>query len=293
MKKFEETATSGRLPGVFCPECGAHRGHLLGCSRESPALRLEPARLPEVPVATAPEPSERRRLLAFPFAWGLAWALVSTDFGAFLGRTFAGMWLHELGHASAAWLSGHWALPLPWFTFHFGRSVLMSAAVFGLAFWLVVRGRRRAVPSLVWAGGALAVVALLAHALKPTAQEQFFTFAGEAGAMVFGAGLATTFVFPPTVKALKGGLRWGWLALGTVAWADATHLWWLSRRDPANLPFGLEGGTTSDATKLVDQFHWDEAAMIARYLWLAGVCLFGALLVWGRALSRTRSPGRP
>jgi hypothetical protein len=55
-----------------------------------------------------------------------------------------------------------------------------------------------------------------------------------------------------------------------------------ARRDPANLPFGLENGIESDATRLVDRFHWAEDVMISRYLLLGALCLLAALaaLAW-------------
>jgi hypothetical protein len=118
--------------------------------------------------------------------------------------------------------------------------------------------------------------------------------------MLFGAALASSFLLPPTVKALQGGLRIGWLVTGAIAWADAMHLWVLARRDPANLPFGLENGMESDATKLVDRFHWAEEVMISRYLTLGTVCLLAVLAAWAWALRRatiaappTRARSRP
>jgi hypothetical protein len=186
----------------------------------------------------------------------------------------------------AAWLCGQWAEPLPWFTWTFGRSPLVTVLLFGGLGALGWYGQRLKSTWLLATAGSLTVIAAGCHLLSETNQTVFFTFAGEAGAMLFGAGLATAFLLPPVVGALRGGLRWGWLVIGAVSWADATHLWVLARRDPANLPFGLENGTESDATKLVERFHWDEDVMVTRYLVFAGVTLAFALLAWGRVLWR-------
>lgn len=275
---------------MACSECGAHQGHLLGCSQADvrfKQLGVEPVRSSLATESDADESAfERRRLWAFPLAFLGAWALVSTSLGAFIGRTCFGMWLHELGHAVAAWLCGQWAVPLPWFTWTFGRSPLVTVVLFGGLGALLWYGHRLKVPWMTATGGAVTVIAAGCHLLGESTQALFFTFAGEAGAMLFGAALSTTFLLPPAVGALRGGLRWGWLVIGAVSWADATHLWVLARRDPANLPFGLENGTESDATKLVERFHWEEDVMVTRYLVLAGVTLGLALVAWAFATWR-------
>jgi hypothetical protein len=264
---------------VGCPECGARSGHLFGCSKVDPAF-LVPAAPAEV---FAPEvPDERRRLVAFPLVFVGAWLLVSTELGAFIGRTFFGMWLHELGHASAAWLCGRFAVPLPWVTITFGRSWLFTLV---LVVGLTLLFRQGRAWQRVWMQAlavSLGAISVWGHLSSEAHQELFFTFAGEAGAMVFGAALASAYLLPATVKALQHGLRTGWLVIGAIAWADATHLWVQARRDPANLPFGLENGIESDATRLVDRFHWAEDVMISRYLLLGALCLLAALaaLAW-------------
>ena len=277
---------------MACSECGAQRGHLLGCSHAEELVRQPaPAFLLTEHEAEQDERAiERRRLWAFPAVYLAAWALVSTDLGAFIGRTCFGMWLHELGHTLAAWLCGQWAVPSPWFTWTFGRSPLVTVAVFGAFGALLWHGLKRKVPWMVATGAALLAVAAGCHLLRESSQELFFTFAGEAGAMLFGAALSTAFLLPPTVRALRGGLRWGWLVIGALSWADATHLWVLARRDWANLPFGLENGIESDATKLVERFHWDEGAMVSGYLAIAAVTLAGAMLAWAFTVKSSTFP---
>jgi hypothetical protein len=73
--------------------------------------------------------------LAVPGALVVAALVDHTELGAFLLRTFFGMWLHELGHAVAAWLCGFPAFPGPWFTpMAEERSALFALAIMaGLA----------------------------------------------------------------------------------------------------------------------------------------------------------------
>ena len=58
----------------------------------------------------------RLRTWAIPAALVLAFVLVSTGPGHFLLRIFFSMWVHEVGHATAAWLCGYLAFPGPWLT---------------------------------------------------------------------------------------------------------------------------------------------------------------------------------
>jgi hypothetical protein len=258
---------------MACRECGAERGHLLGCSQSSVQLRA-PADLPPLAerpaeddaAETAPSAFEQYRLFAFPAVFALMWLVSATGFGRFVLRTFFGMWLHELGHASASWLTGRWALPLPWFTFSFERNVLVSVLMFGGAAALVRFGWRRR-SRVTMALGALWLVATLAGHLTPTAlQQPFFTFGGEAGAMVFGVLVSCGFLLRSPLRLFQGGLRWGWLVIGAASWADAFRLWWECRTDDEQIPFGLEDGWPSDASRLVDEFGWDAGAMVQRFV---------------------------
>src|ERR1700682_5419788 len=66
--------------------------------------------------------------------------MVSTGAGHFLVRVFVSMWVHELGHATTAWLCGFPAFPGPWLTpMAESRSspfgFLVFAAIAAGAFW--------------------------------------------------------------------------------------------------------------------------------------------------------------
>src|SRR5437764_571263 len=58
----------------------------------------------------------RIRAWAIPSALLFAFLLVSTGPGRAVVRIFFSMWVHELGHAVAAWLCGVLAVPGPWRT---------------------------------------------------------------------------------------------------------------------------------------------------------------------------------
>ena len=170
----------------------------------------------------------RLRTWAIPVALLAAFLLVSTGPGHFLIRVFLSMWVHEIGHATAAWLCGFPAFPGPWLTpMAQSRSALFGFLVFavigGAAYWSWQAGRRRLGAALV----ALLAVQLFCTLLLSTARaRQFIVFMGDGGCLVLGSLLMLT-VYAPEESALKRGwLRWGFLVIGAASFADAFAQWW-------------------------------------------------------------------
>src|SRR3954471_2206666 len=90
----------------------------------------------------------RLRTWAIPVALLGSFLLVATAAGHFLVRVFLSMWVHEIGHATAAWLCGILAFPGPWLTpMAQSRSglfgFLVFAAIAGTAYWSWRVERRR------------------------------------------------------------------------------------------------------------------------------------------------------
>ena len=103
-----------------CPRCGIVIAKFRRAGGESiGAVVLPPLHLATHAVTGAPEQesaarSERfARAIALPLALLFAWLAVKRSPGAV---RMLSMWVHESGHAVAAWLCGYWAWPGPWFT---------------------------------------------------------------------------------------------------------------------------------------------------------------------------------
>ncbi|MBL8918389.1 MAG: hypothetical protein JNJ54_05980 [Myxococcaceae bacterium] len=237
-------------------------------------------------VASTPSAWEQYRLFAFPAVFGLMWLVSATGLGSFILRTFFGMWLHELGHATAAWLTGRWALPVPWFTFSFGRSLIVSALMFGGGAALARFGWQRRSQTTMGLGAVWLMASLVGHLAPTSFQEPFFTFAGDAGAMVFGALVSCGFLVRSPLRIFQGGLRWGWLVIGAASWADAFRVWWGSRTDADQIPFGIEDGWPSDPSRLVDEFGWDTRTMVQRFVAVGVLSLSGATAAFVSAVIR-------
>src|SRR5947209_946456 len=291
-----------RVEAEDCPRCG-----VIYAKAEAHARALGDGA--PVPVSDATTPAWngdaedaalelRLRAIAVPLALFVAVVLVSSGFGHFLVRTFASMWVHEIGHAAAAWLCGYLAFPGPWFTpVANERSpilVLALAAALAYGTFRCWRGERR--------GAAAALLALVALQLgctlfvRAAAARQFIIFAGDGGCLVLGTLLMATVYAPREGAIRRGWLRWGFLAIGAVSFADAFALWWGARSDYDLIPFGQnEGSGLSDPTVLTELFGWTTGALVRRYVVLGCVCLVALAVVywWGlaQALRSRRNEG--
>ena len=227
------------------------------------------------------------RRLALPVMLALAAVIHLTALGPMLLRNFFGMWLHELGHASAAWVCGRFAVPVPWMTYasddrSVGVTVAMLLLTGGLGVWSF-RQRRW------WAVGvstALVVLCLFCTATLSTRAVQVFgIFSGDAGAMVFGVGLMSTFYARRESRLVQGALRWGFVWWGAAAFVDSWATWVAARRDMAEIPFGVEevGGQAlpgeyqvQEAQRDVDQedrgFRDTDMRWMASIVWAFALC---------------------
>jgi len=221
-----------------------------------------------------------------------AWVLVSTGPGRAVVRIFFSMWVHELGHAAAAWLCGFLAVPGPWRTLTAsGRSPVFAALLSAALIYAIVQswltGRRRAAFC-----AAAALLLQLSCTLLPGARAAtaLIVFAGDGGCLVLGALLMASLYAPAEGAIRRGWLRWGFLVIGAGAFADAFEQWWSARTDPDRIPFGMnEGVGPSDPSVLSDQYGWSASLLVHRYVALGCVCLFALACLYAAGLRRARA----
>jgi hypothetical protein len=230
------------------------------------------------------------RILALPLTLLLARLVAGT--GLRIVAAMLAMVLHESGHAITAWLTGRWAVPLPWVTPH-GQErswaiVLLVTAVIGFAGFLAWKMER---PRWLLAAAALLLLQLIVLTLPAEAMIIFF---GDGGALVLATLLMATFYAPRESRLYKSwGLRWGLLVIGALSFMHVFLMW---RGPLEDLPFGeIEGVSLSDPSLLTEMYGWTVLQMVDRYVRLGTVCLAAllALYVWGLAsayLELRRSP---
>jgi hypothetical protein len=220
------------------------------------------------------------RIFALPLALLLARLVAGTPLR--MAAAMLAMVLHESGHAITAWLTGRWALPLPWVTPH-GQErswlivLLVTAAILfgGFLAWKTERWR------WVLAAGAVLVLQLIVLTLPAEAMIIFF---GDGGALVLATLLMATFYAPRESRLYKSwGLRWGFLVIGALSFMHVFLMW---RGPLEDLPFGeIEGVNLSDPSLLTEMYGWTVLQMVDRYVRLGTICLVAllAVYVWGLA----------
>lgn len=247
----------------------------------APAAEQSPAIAPTVPIELGRPPAvwaadeedaalERRlRRWAVPVALAVAWLLVQTRMGAFLAKIFSGMWLHELGHASVAWLCGFFAAPGPWKTlvgeersWGVGLTVLALIAYWAYRLWTQHRYGRLWMPAAV-----LVLQAIGTLGLRNGKAQALITFGGDGGALIFGALLILTFYSRRETQLRQGWLRWGFLVLGALGFMETAGTWWAAVRDVDAIPFGeIEGVGASDPVRLTEWYGWTIPQMVRTYV---------------------------
>ena len=215
------------------------------------------------------------RVLGIPVVLLLAYMALQSDGLRMVGKMFMAMWVHELGHASMAWLFGHFAIPGPWVAWTGEtRNILVVLIVAGAIVALGLHGARKRSWIILSLAGLLLLFQIIAtgFASRQTASAMI-TFFGDGGQLVIGMLLMLTVYSARGSKLYEGWLRWGLLVIGAVAFADALHTWLPARTDFGAIPFGMQSRAgLSDASRLVEHFGWDERALVMRHIRLAQVC---------------------
>jgi hypothetical protein len=223
---------------------------------------------------------------AIPSMLLLALGFHASEFGHMLQRMFLAMPVHELGHAVTAWLCGFLAMPTLWFTRIADERGLVAPLVLlgGVGYmmyraWLAENRRLLVLGAMVLLLQALGTLGISADTARA-----LFSFGGDGMGMVLATLLMATFFFGKNSQLYRGSLRWGFVAIGSAAFVDMYATWWAAWIDSTNIPFGMiEGGTPSDALRLVEEHGWTEQALVRRYIVLGTCCLItlAAVYAWG------------
>jgi len=279
-----------------CPRCGIviakfwrSHGESLGAVVLPPLLHATHA------VAGAPEKesaarSERMaRAIALPLALLFAWLAVKGSPGAV---RMLSMWVHESGHAVAAWLCGYMAWPGPWFT---PVGTERSPSLTGLLVGVLAYGGYRAWQLQRWfwvtaSACTLLLVLFCTLVLRSGTAQQLIVFGGDGGGLVLGTMLMLTVYAREEHPIRRDHLRWGLLVIGALAFMDVYAVW----SGPIEwLPFGENENGLSDPSVLTEMYGWSLISLVTRYRQLAHACLALLAAVYLAAIySQTRTFSR-
>ena len=262
---------------------------------ETPSMRVDESSLSvamsrDVPfdAGVVPDPQLELKFCigAIPSMLLLALIFHASEFGHMLQRMFLAMPIHELGHAVTAWLCGFLAMPTLWFTrIADERGLVAPLALLGGIGFMMYRAWLADNRRLLKLGGAVLLLQALGTLfISADTARALISFGGDGMGMVLATLLIATFFFGKNSQLYKGSLRWGFIAIGSAAFVDMYATWWAARIDITNIPFGMiEGGTPSDALRLVEEHGWTRQALVRRYFVLGMCCMLtiAAVYAWG------------
>lgn len=266
-----------------------------GSAGRSPP-KLPPAHAPRPPAGPLPPPrvlapapgADKPALLAFdnwkvntfvpPLLLGLAWLINASPLG-FLLKGFH-VWMHELGHAAGAWMTGRKATPLPfgwtpvedefsWFVY---GGLLFLFAVLFVAGW-----RERKAWPMVAAVGLAALQFHMTWRLTPAQQEYWWGAFGGVGGEFYLSTLFMMFFWVQMPEKFRWGLcRYVVFFLSASAFLNIYLFWLKVNRGLEGIPWGTlihgEEDAGGDMNRLRDDYGWTFRDFRLNFLMLGNWC---------------------
>jgi hypothetical protein len=197
------------------------------------------------------------------------------------------VWIHELGHASVAWLSGRPALPLPigWTNVEPSRSLILYLAMLAALVALAAFGwRERKAWPIILAAALAPAQAYMTWRLPESRAHLWMIFGGVGGEFYLSAALICLFYFEFPERLRWGSCRYVVLFIAAASFAESYSFWKGVKRGVEAIPYGSmingedDGG--GDMNILADDYHWTQHRIVFTYNHLADVCLAAIIAVY-------------
>jgi len=197
------------------------------------------------------------------------------------------VWIHEVGHASVAWLCGRPALPLPLGRTNVepNRSVILYLVILaGLRVLALSGWRERKAWPMILAAALAGTQALMTWRLGEDRAHEWMIFGGVGGEFYLSAAMIGLFYleFPDWFR--WGSCRYVVLFIGASSFFESYSFWRSVKRGVEGIPYGSmvngedDGG--GDMNILADEYHWTQHRIIFTYNHLADWCLAAILFVY-------------
>jgi hypothetical protein len=197
------------------------------------------------------------------------------------------VWVHELGHASVAWMTGHKAVPLPigWTNVEQSQSILVYLAVLILLGTLGVYGWRERKPFPIFLAVILIPLqAYMTWRLSEDRAHMWMIFAGVGGEFYIAAAMMALFYFNFPDGFKWGGCRYFFLFIGAASFSETWSFWRQVKRGLEDIPYGsMIGGEDDgggDMNILRDDYRWTQHQIIHAYSHLGDMCLVAVALTY-------------
>ena len=198
------------------------------------------------------------------------------------------IWVHEFGHATAAWLCGRKATPLPfgWTPVEDEYSPFVYFGLLALFVALFVTGW---IERKVWPMIAAVVLAGLQFYMtwRMTGDQQQFwwsAFGGVGGEFYLSTALMCTFYVQLPDKFRWGFCRYVFFLIGATAFLHIVVYWNKVYHFQEDLPMGSlingEDDNNGDINKLMDQFDWTDHQVRHNYQYLGYYCWAVLIVVY-------------
>lgn len=197
------------------------------------------------------------------------------------------VWVHEFGHASEAWLTGRWALPIPfgWTNVEPDKSLLVYGGLPVLFATLAVLGwRERKVWPVVLGVALLAAQTYMTWCFPADDAHKWMIFCGVGGELYLSAAMVAMFYFEFPDWFRWGGCRYVFLFVGSAVFFDSYTFWYRVKRGLEDIPYGSmingEGDGGGDMNILRDEYHWTQHHIFGAYNHLGNACLVSLAAVY-------------
>jgi hypothetical protein len=218
------------------------------------------------------------KAIALPLVAVVAVLFEMSPFG-FLLEGFH-VWIHEVGHASVAWLSGRPALPLPfgWTNVESVKSTVLYLAILISLVALAVSGwRERKAWPMALAVALISAQTFMTWHLPEDREHLWMIFGGVGGEFYLSAAMISLFYFEFPDRFRWGSCRYVVVFIGAASFFESYSFWKKVKSGVEGIPYGSmingedDGG--GDMNILADQYHWTQHHIIFTYNHLADACL--------------------
>lgn len=227
-----------------------------------------------------------------PILLALVWVLNNSPLVSLM--TGFHIWMHEFGHATAAWMTGKRATPLP-----FGWTPVESdyspfvywglLLMFGILF---VTGWKERKPWPMVVAVALAGAQYWMTWRLTDYQQEFLwgPFCGVGGEFYLSTLFMLFFYMQLPEKFQWGLCRYVFFIIGASAFLHIIVYWNQVYHGTADIPMGSmingEDDSNGDMNRLMDDYGWKKIEIRTVYQHLGYGCWFALILVWGLFAAR-------